>query len=461
MCAKKITVIGAGSIEFGLATLATIVREKSLRGSELALVDLSGESLELVAQTTRRMSDAWGAEMAVLADTDRTAVMKDSDFVIVATEVSPREALWRMDWEIPLKHGLRQPYGENGGPGGLMHACRQIPPILEMARDMEVLCPDAWLINFSNPLPRITRAITRYTDVKVVGKCHQISVGYALVAALLGDLYEIDLPPATSLYSGADNVATIHQLANVGRQYFSLKSAGLNHFIWLLDVRDKETGEDLYPLLRSALAEAPPQLEPFSLDLLRHFGLLPLPGDTHLVEYLQWGHDPISKPWEYYDLKLYKWGQQEAARQYLQTMLSDLASGKQNVAGLRDALSEGAVEIIDAMSSNQPFYDEAVNIPNQGAIAGLPAETIVELPAMVDASGIHGMQVGQFPPAINELLRREAALVEMVVETAVTGDRNLALQTLLLDPMMNDIRRAEAILDDYLRAFARYLPQFE
>lgn len=459
--APKITLIGAGSAEFGLSTLATIVRDGRLHGSELALVDLNEESLELVAQATRRMNAAWDAGMTVVTDTERTAALPDSDFVIIATEVPPRETLWEMDWEIPLKHGLRQPYGENGGPGGMMHACRQIAQILPMANDMERLCPDAWLINFSNPLPRITRAITRYTDIKIAGKCHQIDVGYALVAVLLRERIGIDVPAGITLHSGPDNMLDIRALAAAGRRHFTITSAGLNHFIWLWDVRDKLSGEDLYPQLRAAVSTAPPTLEPFSLHLFKSFGFLPLPGDTHLVEYLPWAHDPLSKPWEHYDIALYKWGEQELVRQLLHNMLLDFASGRSKIDGLRDAKSEGAAEIIGAMVAGETFYDEAVNIPNRGAVANLPDETIVEVPGIVSGSGIEGVSVGELPAPIAELLRREAALVELVVETAVTGDKQLALQTLLLDPMITDIQRAEAILDDYLRAFAGYLPQFE
>ncbi len=459
--APKITVIGAGSSEFGLSTLATVVGDGRLRGSELALVDLNEASLELVAQATRRMSDAWDAGMTVVTDTERTAVLADSDFVIIATEVPPREALWEMDWEIPLKHGLRQPYGENGGPGGLMHACRQIAQILPMAKDMERLCPDAWLINFSNPLPRLTRAISRYTDIKVAGKCHQIDVGYALVACLLHERFNIDVPAGITLHSGPDNILSIRALSAAGRRHVEMTSAGLNHFIWLWDVRDKVTGEDLYPQLRAAASTAPPTLEPFSLHLLKSFGFLPLPGDTHLVEYLPWAHDPLSKPWEYYHIALYKWGEQDLVRQLLHSMLVDFATGRSNIDGLREAKSEGSAEIMGAMVSGETFHDEAINIPNHGAIANLPPETIVEIPGTVSASGIEGVSIGELPAPIGELLRREAALVELVVETAVSGNKQLALQTLLLDPMINDIRRAEAILDDYLRAFSGYLPQFE
>lgn len=456
----KIVIIGAGSASFGPTTLATLVRDPRLRGSELALVDLDEKALSVVARVAGRMSDAWGAEMRVSASIDRRDVLAGADFVIVSIEVPPREKLWRLDWEVPLRHGLRQVYAENGGPGGLMHACRQIPPFMAIARDMEELCPDAWLINFSNPLPRITRAVTKYSGIKAVGKCHQIEVGYALTAVLLRHRYPITVPDPVPLRSDPANTPIVHQMAAVGRQYLDIKSAGLNHFIWLADIRDKATGEDLYPALREAVDDAPPSLEPFSVDLFRSFGLLPLPGDTHLVEYLPYGHDALTKPWERYDMRLYDWGGNEATRDFLNHMLGEMAAGRLSVEGMREAHSEGAAELVVAIALNENYYDETVNIPNRGAIAGLPDETIVEVPALVSGLGVSGVHIGELPPGVTALLRREAELVEMVVETAVTGDRALALQTLLLDPMVNDIQQARAILDDYLRTFADYLPQF-
>lgn len=461
MSVPKIVIIGAGSASFGPTTLATLVRDPALHGCELALVDLNEQALATTARVVERMNEEWEAGMTIRASTDRKEVLAGADFVIVSIEVPPREKLWRMDWEIPLKHGLRQPYGENGGPGGLMHACRQIPPFMEIVTDMELLCPDAWLINFSNPLPRITRAITKFSQIKTVGKCHQIAVAYAIAAVLLADRYGIEVPQGINFHSSPSNIGTTVKFSTLGRSRFDITSAGLNHFIWLLKIHDKETGEDLYPALREAADHAPPTLEPLSMELFRIFGICPIPGDSHLVEYLPWTHDPLAEPWKRYPLHLYDWESNEGARDLLNEMMESIGNGRLPVEDLREAHSEGAVEIIRAITQNQPFYDEAVNIPNHGAISNLPDETIVEVPAMVDVDGIHGIEVGCLPEPVAELCRREAALVEMVVDTAVTGDYNLALQTLLFDPMINDIGRARAILDDYLKSFANYLPQFQ
>jgi alpha-galactosidase len=461
MSTRKIVIIGAGSASFGPTTLATLLRNEALRGSHLALVDLDPRRAANAARVAERMNDAWGAEMTISAATDRREALSGATHVIVSIEVAPREALWQLDWEVPLRHGLRQPYGENGGPGGLMHTFRQVPAHLAIARDMEALCPAAWLILFSNPLPRLLRAVNKYTRIRAVGKCHQINVGYGLVAALLRHDYGIDVPANVTLHSDPGNVAVVHTLAAAGRRHFTITSAGLNHFIWLLDIRDRATGEDLYPALRAAAADAPPTLEPLSLDLCRAFGVLPIAGDTHLAEYLPWLHDPVAQPWQTYRLPLYDWRGNEGVRDVLNGMMQSMADGAMPVAGLRDAPSEGATELVAALGGGPAYLDETVNVPNRGAIANLPPETVVELPAVVGPTGIRPVQLGPLPEPVAELCRREAALVERVVDAAVTGDRALALQCLLLDPMIGDIGRARAILDDYLATFADVLPQFQ
>lgn len=456
----KMVVIGAGSTSFGPDTVATLLRSEVLRGSILHLVDLNEESLSLVTRVAERINGEWGAEMTIRAGTNRRELLAGADFVIVSIELPPREVLWRMDWEIPLKHGLRQPYAENGGPGGMMHTFRQVPPLLAIARDMEELCPDALLINFSNPLPRLCRTITKYTDIAVVGKCHQIEVGYAICASLLAGRYGLELPEGIRFHSDPSNAAAIKMMAAAGRSRFEIKIAGLNHFIWLMDIRDKQTGEDLYPTLRVGRESVPASIEPLSMDLFRIFDICPLPGDTHLCEYLPYLHDPLTQPWQQYQLPLYAWGENEARREFGWYLLEQMAAGKMSILHMNDAHSEGAVELIEAIVLNSNQYDETVNVPNRGAISNLPAETIVELPAIVNGLGVQPLPIGPLPEPIAELCRREAGLVELVVDAAVLGERQLALQALLLDPMVQDIRRARAILDDYLSQFAPYLPQF-
>jgi len=183
----KIVALGAGSDAFGLTTLATLLRSERLKGSSLALVDTNAETLALVEALAQRMNREWDAGMTITAHTRHEDALEGAGFVILSIEVTPREELWKSDWEIPLKRGVRQPYAENGGPGGFAHAARNIQPIMHIVHDMEAACPDALLINFTNPMQRICDAVSRYSDIRCVGLCHQIMVSYAVVGLVLAD----------------------------------------------------------------------------------------------------------------------------------------------------------------------------------------------------------------------------------------------------------------------------------
>ncbi len=461
MRTHKIAVIGAGSAVFGLGTLATLVRSPALRGSTLTLVDIDAEGLNVMTALARRMNREWAAGMTIESSTRRAEALPDADFVILSIEVGAREELWRLDWEIPTRHGLRQPYGENGGPGGFAHTARNVPVVLGVARDMERLCPQAWLINFSNPLARLCLAVSRYTSIKVTGLCHQINVAYGIVAAVLADRWGLEVPPGLTMHSDPANIPTLHRMADQGRAVVNVKVAGLNHFIWMVDIRDRATGEDLYPLFRQRYLESfRPDFEPLTRELFGLFGLCPAPGDTHLAEYLPWCHDPLAKPWQTYRLPLYAWGDNEARRENQHRRAAALAAGEMPIESLRQARSEGAVELIEAMIGDANAYAEAVNLPNRGYIPNLPEGVIVEVPAVASGDGLRGLVMDPLPEPIAELCRRETAVASLVVDATVRGDRDLALQALLLDPTMNDVGRARAILADYLEAYAEWLPQF-
>lgn len=460
----KIVVIGAGSAIFGTGALATLLRSPRLRGAELALCDINAATLETMHHLAERMNDEWDAGVSVRASTQRRDLLPGADFVIVCIQVGPREVVWRQDWEIPLRHGVRQPYAENSGPGGFAHTCRNLPEMLAIARDMEALCPQAWLLNFTNPLSRLGLGINRYTQIRTVGLCHQYLWGYALVAAVLSEEYAIDVPNGDSfnVHTDAPNVPAIYQMIDAGQAHFAINSAGINHFAWMQSVTDRRTGEDLYPLFRDRyLHQMRHDFEPMTRALFDIFGLCPSAGDTHMVEYLAWSHDPIAKPWEKYDLKLQSWTGNIERRRAVLARAERLSARGEPLAPLRAVRSEGATEIIEAWLGNEHAYQAALNIPNAGGVLpGLPTWAVVEVPAVVDRAGVHAVAVPPLPPAVIEICRREAELAALVVEAAATGDRALALQALLMDPMANDIDRCRAILDDFLISFGEWLPQF-
>lgn len=459
----KIVVIGAGSAIFGTGALATLLRSPQLKGASLGLCDLDPETLETMHRLAERMNQEWAAGMHIAASTDRQQLLAGADYVIVCIQVGPREVVWRQDWEIPLRHGLRQPYAENSGPGGFAHTCRNVPAMLAIARDMEELCPQAWMLNFTNPLSRLGMAVERYTRIFCVGLCHQYRWAYALVAAVLAADYGIDVPNGDHfhVHTDAPNVPAIQTMIRQGEERFQIVSAGINHFSWMLSVVDRQSGEDIYPLLRQKYLHGFRQdFEPMTRELFQIFGLCPTAGDTHMVEYLAWTHDPLTRPWEKYDLKLQSWDGNLERRRTVRARAFAMAAGAEPIAPLRHAHSEGAVEIIEAHQRNANAYMSALNLTNRGVLPGLPDWAVVEVPAVVNRVGIRGLSMPPLPPAVTEICRREAELASVVIDAAVSGDRTLALQALLLDPMINDIDRAKAILDEFLTSFREWLPQF-
>lgn len=461
MLPTKIVIIGAGSAIFGLNSVSALLGSERLRGSTLALVDRNPEALSLMGRLAERLNREWGAEMQITTHTHHREALEGAEFVVLAIEVPPREALWRTDYEIPLKYGVRQPYAENGGPGGFIHAARNIGPVLEIAHDMERACPDAWLINYTNPMMRICDAVARYSTIRVVGLCHQIYAGYAMVGkALAGDL-DFEVPPAfTSTHADEAFNAARKVVSEQAAERLAIQAAGLNHFTWMLALHDRETGEDLYPLFRRRWAELPEDFEPLTRRLFQIFDLFPLPGDEHLCEYLPWVSDPRTKPWEKFDLSLYDWDRRAEMRDEGYEIISQMVAGKRSVDALRRVDSEGALEMIANVAGAGSHYHLAVNLPNEGFIPNLPAGAIVEVPGVVTGVGIQGVALGPLPEPIAELCRREISVAQLGVDAAVLGDRQAALQCLLLDPVITDIDVAQNLLEDYLITYRDLVPQF-
>ncbi len=457
----KITVIGAGSASFGENTLSAIMRSQRLKGSSLALVDRNAESLDIVQRLANRLNREWDSHFTISAHTNHLEALIDSNFVVNAIEVGARENLWKRDFEITLEFGVRQPYAENGGPGGFAHAARNIGPILQIARDMEQVCPDAWFVNFTNPMIRICDAVNRHTKIKAVGLCHQIYAGYVMVGVALANDLGIEIPEGlTGVHAAVDQHPLQHRVREQIVPLIDIRAAGLNHFTWILSIHDRRTGEDLYPLFKKRFFELDGGFEPLTRDIFSAFGLFPIPGDTHLCEYLPWMSDSQTKPWERYNIRLYDWELFVNVREFELHRLNEMANGNATIEGLLNTDSEGALELIETIAGAGSHDHLAANLPNVGQIGNLPYGAIVETPVHVNGAGIHPIHVGALPESIAELCRREITVAQLCVDAAVEGNREKALQCLLLDPVITDIDVAKKILDRYLIEYKDYLPQF-
>jgi alpha-galactosidase len=457
----KIVVIGAGSSEFAENTFSSLMRSKKLRGSTMALVDRNPDSLDICRRLADRLNREWDSRMTFTVHTHHREALEGAEFVVSAIEVGAREALWRSDYEIPLKYGVHQPYAENGGPGGFAHAARNVGPLMEIVRDMERACPDAWFINFTNPMIRICDAVNRHSKIKAVGLCHQIFIGYVMVGVALAKDLGYTVPEGlTGMEASVTHYALHEQVRRQIIPLVDIRAAGLNHFSWILSIHDKRTGEDLYPLFRKRFFELDPKFELLTRRVFEAFDIFPVPGDTHLCEYLPWLTDPVTKPWEKYDIKLYDWDLMASLRDFRLDRLNEMANGNMTIEGLLDTDSEGALEMIENVAGAGNHYHLAANLRNVGQVSNLPLGCTVETPVMVDGDGIHPVHVGALPEPVAELCRRETTVAQLCVDAAVEGSREKALQCLLLDPVISDIEVAKQILDDYLTAYKEYLPQF-
>jgi len=437
----KIVIIGAGSVSFGPAILGDLFSyAERLRGAQVYLVDTNAESLEIMARYAARLNDAVNQPYQISTSTDRAEALPDADFVIVSIAIDRLEA-WKLDWQIPLKHGVRHVLGENGGPGGMSHALRNIPILLAIAKDVERLAPKAVLLNFTNPMTRLCRAVARETNVRFVGLCHQIGEGYKLVNEALG------LVKADAAHASPEWHSIVHQV----EQKIHITAAGLNHFTFILDIRDRQTGEDLYPLLREKLAKMPADFELMSRRIMDTFGLFSAVGDGHAGEYVGFAADTI--PLTGYDFGAYaKRG--EAQWERVRAQANGTAPVDIRMTG------ERAIPIIDALLHDLNQHELSANIVNDGCISNLPDYAIVEVPAMVTARGVQGIHVGPLPGGLAAMMRNQIDIIELVVEAGVNGDRKAAMQALLLDPVVHSYAQAEHMLDELLAVHKKYLPQF-
>lgn len=457
----KITCLGAGSHSFGLSTLITLLQSEVLRGAEIALVDINQESLDLISSLANWLNSEWGSGKLISSHSSHRNALKGTDFVISAIEVQPREGLWRRDFELGSSYGLRQPYAENGGPGGFAHAARNVNTILQIARDMEEQCPTAWYLNFSNPLHRICYLINQYTSIRSVGLCHQLAIGYAMVAKALAADYDIaGAEEFVSSHADPKNDHAHRALGLAGMKHFKITAAGLNHFTWMTALSDRQTGQDLYPLFRERWQSLPANFEPLTRKVFETFQLFPIPGDEHLCEYLPWMCNLRTKPWLKYDLSLYDWDYFQTNREELWQQISDDIRLKQNIERYSHRHSEGAIEIITAMLTDSNFLWEAVNLPNNGTIVGLADSAVVEIPALVSNDGFTPVSQFELPKGVLALLQREVNTAQLNIDAVVQGDRQLAIQSLLLDPVVDDIDLAEHLLEEILDSYKSFLPQF-
>ena len=440
----KIVIIGAGSTVFTPGLVADLTAAPAFAGATVALVDVNPDAAETMARYAARVARERGVPLTVEHAADRREVLAGANFVTTTIAVGGARA-WEQDVRVPERHGVWQTVGDSVGPGGVFRALRHVPELVAIARDMEQLCPEAWLFNYTNPLTALVRGVQKSSPVRCVGLCHGILHTRQTIARDLG------LAPSE----------------------LSLTAAGVNHLCWVLDLR--HDGEDVYPrfretLRRQALAPAGDDddlydaFQQVSARLTELYGFYPSPGDRHVAEFFahylrpeqgalpfgtQAGLDMTNRILASRDERWERIRAQADGRAELDRALFDEAREGERV-----------VAIMRAILRDEPLLELAVNVRNDGLIPNLPPWAVVEVPGLVNGSGVHGVAVGPLPEGIAGILRARADQQELTVDAALAGDRGLALQALLADPLVPTVEAAEAMLDEALAVHARHLPRF-
>ena len=439
---KKIVLIGAGSAAFGPPTFVDLNLSDVLTGSTITLVDIDTEKLQMVYEVLSEDNKKIGNKFSIEYTPNREKALKGADFVINSTEHGDRFELRWQDNTIPRKHGSTERMAENGGPGGFFHSARQIPEIIKIAKDVARICPDAFFINYSNPMSRICLALKRAVpNLKIFGLCHQIGL------------------------------LTSHHLSKIIDKELSdvqLITGGLNHFAFLMGLKNLKTGDNLMPVFNANCQQYfQGKWDRFhyanlTFEVYNRFGCFPYVGDNHICEYLQFGSHYTTvqdlTDWITRMEQVNKGGNAQLKRYYKR-----LKNGKYPKKGMlmRGPSGERAIPIIEAIIEDSNSYEIAVNIPNEGIIENLPQDLVVECSGIVNKDGIQGVKLGNIPKNIAALLRIEASIQDLCVEAIMQESKDLAIACLAIDVNCGSFEMAEAIFHEMYELQREYLPDFK
>ena len=434
----KICFIGAGSTIFAKNVLGDAMLTPSLQDAEIALYDIDENRLkesELMLQTINKNSNQNRAKIQSFSD--RKEALKDANFVINAIQVGGYKPSTVIDFEIPKKYGLQQTIGDTTGIGGIFRGLRTLPVMFDIAKDMEEVCPDAWLLNYTNPMAILTMGMLKATKIKTVGLCHSVQVCVPELFEHLGikDQYNLD--------------------------EFQWKIAGINHMAWLLEIN--RNGVDFYPEIRRLASEiANPHKDSVRFELMKHFGYYITESSEHNAEYHPYF---IKKNYPELIDQL-----QIPIDEYLRRCVDQIAGWETQ----RDEIvNDGSLEhtrsreyasyIMDAITTGTPTMI-AGNVLNKGLITNLPEDCCVEVPCLVDKNGVQPTYVGDLPTQLAALDRTNINVQELTVEAAMTLEKDKIYQAALMDPHANSelsIAEIKAMVDELIAAHGDYLPAYK
>jgi alpha-galactosidase len=437
----KITFIGAGSLEFTGELVRDILTFSLLQDATISLMDIDAERLKFAETAVTKIITEGQYPANVVATLDRAEALKGADAVLT-TILSGSTEIWRHDIEIPKKYGVDINVGDTRGPSGIFRFLRTLPGMMDIVRDMEKVCPDAVLLNYTNPMAMLVSAIQKQTFINVTGLCHSVQGTAMMLADWIGAPFnEIDY-----------------------------LCAGINHQAWYLNYR--WNGKDAYPQIHKAITERP---ELYNEEQVRNemylaLGYYVTESSGHNSEYNWWFRkrpDLIEKycthgtgwnPGEYaYILKEY---------QHNEANWKSLVKEKLAQPLTEEDLERGheyAAYIINALQGGEMFKFNG-NVPNTGLITNLPEDACVEVPVVVDKAGFHPIYVGALPPECALLTQLSSGIEELAIQASLTGDPTLVYRAICHDPLTASVLSLREIKDLVNELFAQhkdYLPQFK
>ncbi|MBD3183391.1 alpha-galactosidase [Candidatus Poribacteria bacterium] len=435
----KITFIGAGSLGFTRGLARDILTFPLLQDATLTLMDINAERLEFAQKAVQRIVDMGNYPAKVEATMDRAEALKDAD-AVMCTILAGGVDVWQYDITIPKKYGIDTNVGDTRGPSGVFRALRTIPVMLDIVKDMEKQCPDAILLNYTNPMAMLCRAMQRESFIQLTGLCHSVQGTAMMLARWIGAPYD----------------------------EITYTCAGINHMAWYLDF--KWNHKDAYPLIREAVEK--PEIyneEIVRNELFKHFGYYITESSGHNSEYNWWFRkrpDLIEKycthgtgwnPGEYaYILKSYR-GREDTWKDDVKKWLES-----DEPISLKRG-HEYAAYIVNARMGGEIFHFNG-NVPNTNLITNLPEDACVEVPVYVDKGGFHPVHVGPLPPQLLALNHISVMVEEMAVEAAITGDPTLIFQSIAYDPLtaaVLSLAEIKEMVNEMLQQNKEYLPHFK
>lgn len=426
----KIALIGAGSVVFTRRLLQDVVTTPALQDAELSLMDIDPERLELVGSFANRLVKDRKTGNRVETTTDRDRALAGANYVITTIRVGDDLSI---DQGIPLKYGLNQSVADTIGPGGVFKALRTAPVLLDICHDMERLCPDAWLLQYTNPMAIACWTINEDTEIQAVGLCHSVQRTTEQLAEYIGTT----------------------------REHVNAWVAGINHMAWFL--RFEKDGTDAYPLLWDALEDQETfAQDPVRFEVMRRFGYFVTESTRHMSEYVPYFRTSEERMSEF-DLQKITTDLSRLEKrneEYFERMRAEV-SGEEPLQAERS--DEYACRIMAAMETGEPTVING-NVWNDGLITNVPEASCVEVPCLVDRLGIHPMAIGDLPPQLGALNRSNIAVQELATRAVLERSREHARHAVMLDPLTSavlSLREIDEMFDEMWDAHGDALANYE